>query len=103
MGELNPQDLANTAWAFATLAYRDAELFGALAQEAKQRVGEFNPQKLANTAWAFASLGYAPPALLDPISILDAMERRGNDSQLMHYQMSMNGLAMASQVEACFE
>ena len=42
MGNFNPQDLANTAWAFATLG--------------QPGLDDFNPQELANTAWAFATL-----------------------------------------------
>ena len=57
MGNFNPQVLANTAWAFATLGQADAQLFTALAREAERRVGNFNPQDPTNTAWAFATLG----------------------------------------------
>ena len=44
------QNLANTAWAFATLGQADAQLFTALAREAKQRMGNFNPQSLVAMA-----------------------------------------------------
>ena len=57
MSNFNPQDLANTAWAFGTLGQAYARLFTALAREAERCVGNFNLQDLANTAWAFASLG----------------------------------------------
>ena len=49
VGNFNPQDLANTAWAFATLGQLDAQLFTALAREAERHAGNFNPQDLANT------------------------------------------------------
>jgi hypothetical protein len=55
--KFNPQDLANTAWAFATLGIKNDPLFGALAQEASKQVSHFIPQALANAAWAFATLG----------------------------------------------
>ena len=55
--DFNPQELANTAWAFATLGQVDAELFMTLAREAEWRMGNFNPQAIANTAWAFATVG----------------------------------------------
>ena len=58
-GDFNPQGLANTAWAFATLGQADLQLFMTLAREAEQRVSDFNPQDLANAAWAFATLGQA--------------------------------------------
>ena len=51
----NPQNLANTAWAFATLGHMDVQLLTALAREAARRLGDFKPQELANTVWAFAT------------------------------------------------
>ena len=49
-GDFSVQNLANTAWAFATLGKLNEELFAGLAQEAKRRVIEFNAQTLDNTA-----------------------------------------------------
>ena len=49
MDDLNPQALANTAWAFAALGHGDVALFAALAGKAKQRLGEFSPQDHAIT------------------------------------------------------
>ncbi len=40
----NPQGMANTAWAFATLGVREEELLGAIAGRALVRLEEFNPQ-----------------------------------------------------------
>ena len=57
MDEFKPQNLANTAWAFATAKQLDAHLFSALARMAERRVGEFKPQNLTNTAWSFATVG----------------------------------------------
>ena len=54
MGDFNTRDLANTAWAFATVDQLDAPLFKALAREAERCLGNFKPQELANTAWACA-------------------------------------------------
>ena len=54
--EFNAQDLANTAWAFATVGSSDEKLFVALASTAERRVSEFDVQSLANTAWAFTTL-----------------------------------------------
>ena len=54
VASFNPQELANTAWAFVTLDQADAPLFTALAREAERRVRDFKPQEFANTAWAFA-------------------------------------------------
>jgi len=65
--ELNPQNLANTAWAFAMAGHAAPALFDAIGKESAGRVREFNPQDLANTAWAFATAGHAAPALFDAI------------------------------------
>ena len=54
--EFKPQELASTAWAFATLGVRQEQLLGAIA-ETLVRLGEFDPQELANAAWPFAMLG----------------------------------------------
>ena len=53
----DPQNLANTVWAFATLGVRQEELLGAIAGRALVRLEEFNPQELTNTAWAVARMG----------------------------------------------
>ena len=55
LGDFNVQELANTAWAFATANQPHAQLFVALARTAERRLGDFNVQDLANTAWAFAT------------------------------------------------
>ena len=43
LDDFQPQELANTAWAFATLGQADAQLFMALASEAAWRLGDMNP------------------------------------------------------------
>ena len=57
MRDFNPQNLVNTAWAFATLRQKDALLFAALTTAAERCMGDLSPQELANTSWAFASAG----------------------------------------------
>ena len=54
--DFNPQDVANTVWAFATANMADAGLFARLASEITRRrsLDDFTPQELANTVWAFA-------------------------------------------------
>ena len=63
--EFKAQELANIAWAFATLALLDKTLFEALAREAKRRGSEFNAQSIANTAWAFAKPGQLDKTLFE--------------------------------------
>ena len=68
LSEFNVQNLANTAWAFATVNRPDEKLFTALARAAEQRVSEFNVQDLANMAWACACLDMLGRPLSDAIS-----------------------------------
>ena len=65
VGELNPQELANTAWAYTTAGRPAPALYDALATEAAARVRTLNPQGIANLAWAFARAGRAAPRLFD--------------------------------------
>ena len=57
VADFNAQDLANTAWAFATAGHKDAQLFSALARAAERRVEDFNAQAIANTAKPFGASG----------------------------------------------
>ena len=68
MGDFNAQDLANTAWAFATAGQSDAQLFTALAREAEWHVRDFKAQNLANTAWAFATVGKSDAQLFTALA-----------------------------------
>ena len=57
MGEFKAQELANTAWAYATTVWQSAkQQFMVLVDAVQRRVGEFNGQDIANTAWAFATM-----------------------------------------------
>ena len=58
LGGFNAQEISNTAWAFATVNYRDGTLFAALAIAAERRLSDFNTQEVANSAWACAVLNY---------------------------------------------
>ena len=50
LSDFNPQEVTNTAWAFATVNYRDERVFPALAGAAERRLSDFNPQEVASTA-----------------------------------------------------
>ena len=50
LSEFNAQNLANTAWAFATVKQSDEKLFTVLARAAERQVVDFNEQDFANTA-----------------------------------------------------
>ena len=48
--DIDVQELANMAWALATLKWSDETLFTALERAAGQRMNELHVQELANTA-----------------------------------------------------
>ena len=48
--DFNPQDLANTAWAFATASDSDTPVYVILANESRRRVGHFNKSRFAPVA-----------------------------------------------------
>ena len=56
LSEFNAQGLANTAWASATVSYRDQKLFAAVTRAAERRLSDFIAQDRANTAWVFATV-----------------------------------------------
>ena len=56
----NPQELSNTAWAFAKTGHASWELFNAISAEVvRRRLCDFNEQSLSNMVWAFASAAHA--------------------------------------------
>ena len=50
VSKLNEQELANTAWSFATVTQSDEKLFATLVRAVEWRVREFTAQGLANAA-----------------------------------------------------
>ena len=68
MGSFKPQELANTAWAYAAAGHRAPALLDALAAAAVPRLHSFKPQDISSTAWAFAKAGHAALVLLDAIA-----------------------------------
>ena len=77
MGDFISQNLANTAWAFATADQNDASLFAALATAAEQRMGDFTSQGLANAAWAFARASQGDVSIF--AALATAAEQRTGD------------------------
>jgi very-short-patch-repair endonuclease len=63
----NSQEIANTAWAFATLNTPAPNLFKKIEERASFLVENGKPQEIANTAWAFATLGCDAPALFSAV------------------------------------
>lgn len=50
-----PTDVANVAWAFQVLSYRDEDFFRGLREASLAQIRNFNAQDVANTAWVLAS------------------------------------------------
>lgn len=65
---VQPHNLANTAWVYATACHAAAALLDAIVAAAAPRMREFDPQALVNTALAFIKAGHAAPTLLDAIT-----------------------------------
>ena len=68
MKDFNPQDHANTAWAFAHLSVVDRPLSDAISAASMAKLPDFVMQNLTNTAWAFAILGFRNKPLMDALS-----------------------------------
>lgn len=62
-----PQELANTAWALASLGLNHPTFLDALVAAAQPQLSSFNPEALANILWALAKLGYSHPAFMDAV------------------------------------
>ena len=60
--QFDPQNLANFAWAYATVERASPQLFGALAQALLPRLDDFIAEGLSSTAWAYAKAGIPAPA-----------------------------------------
>ena len=101
--EFNPQQLANTAWAFATKGHSEHKLFEALAREIQQQPSAFNAQERANLAWAFATAHGPVPAVLEPIAVLEAIAAQGTEPQVNVYNMLMQCAAVRGNIATGFE
>ena len=82
MSDFKSQELANTAWVFATAVQSDAQLFAALARTVEQRVSDFNTQELTNTAWAFATAVQSHAQLF--AALARAVEQRVSDFNMQN-------------------
>jgi hypothetical protein len=67
----DPQAVANTCWAFATLGVHAPSLFAAVDKRGQRLVENGTPQGLSNVCWAFATLGVHAP------SLFNAVDKRG--------------------------
>ncbi|KAG6404267.1 hypothetical protein SASPL_136513 [Salvia splendens] len=65
--ELNSQNVANLAGAFASMQHSAPELFAELCKRASVLINTFQPQEIALVLWAFASLNEAADPLLDSL------------------------------------
>lgn len=66
--DFNPQGLANTLWAMASLRVSVSDpLLATVASAAAPKVSQFTPQALANAAWACAMLHFPHGELLQAV------------------------------------
>lgn len=66
--ELQPQEVANLVWAYATLDFYAIRLFEEMADIVIGRVGGFVNQGLANVLWAYAKVGHEHEELYRVVS-----------------------------------
>ena len=96
MTEGDPQNVANTAWACATLGYDAPLLFAEIDRRSKWLVEEGVPQAVANTAWACATLGFKAPNLFVTINQnLGSLIEKGNTQTIANtcYAISVLGMS----------
>jgi len=75
-----PQDLANTAWAFAVFCIHNGPLLASISAESLPKISEFNPQNLANIAWSFDVLECDDVPLMHAISAQAVRTLRNDDT-----------------------
>lgn len=75
--DLKPQEISNSAWAYATAGHAAPKLFEGLAQSAMPLLIDFSPQELSNMAWSYATAREHSPRLFDRIA--DASVKRVGD------------------------
>jgi hypothetical protein len=63
--EGNPQEVANMAWAFATMGLQLPKLFAEIETRSSWLVKEGSPQKVSNMPWMCATMGLQSPNLFD--------------------------------------
>ena len=68
MRDFTSPDLANTAWAFATVGHKDERLFSTLSAAAERRLGDLGSQGLVGTAWAFATMDHKDEQLFSTLA-----------------------------------
>jgi len=80
--DFNPQDIANTFWALASLGVQPGkQLEDALNQQAIVVQHEFNSQNIANLLWALATLGLLPNKQLVSALTAEALVRKDLNPQ----------------------
>mmetsp|Transcript_89783 Transcript_89783/g.172092 ORF Transcript_89783/g.172092 Transcript_89783/m.172092 type:complete len:167 (-) Transcript_89783:46-546(-) len=67
-GAVDPRGLANTAWAFASIAFLDGPLMDAIAAAAIRKISEFYGQSISNMAWSIARLCLLDSPLIASLS-----------------------------------
>ena len=80
--KMKPQDVSNTAWAFAIVGIQHTEFLNCVAFELERRLRFFTPQETANALWALATLDHCPANLLYSLeSGIVSMQRSSKDSR----------------------
>ncbi len=78
--EFKPQNLANTAGAFASMQHLSSSLFSSMSQQASLVAADFRPQELVQFLWAFACMNHPLDAFFDSLDSLVQKESFMNTS-----------------------
>ncbi|GMH56668.1 hypothetical protein TrRE_jg8475, partial [Triparma retinervis] len=89
--EGNPQNIANTIWAMATLKCDAPVLAKAIDRKevVEMLVREGNSQEIANTIWAMATLQHDAPVLAKAIDRKEVVERLAREGTLQNIANTM--------------
>lgn len=75
----NPQNIANSLWAFVKLEYiPKCPLVSVMAEEAAPKLTEFNSQNISNMLWAFAKVRHNPGKSLLDYAVQKIMDDMGS-------------------------
>ncbi|CAJ1327189.1 unnamed protein product, partial [Effrenium voratum] len=95
--EFEPQNLAITAWACATLAHVDVELFQAIAERAYHKAAHADPQCCANLLYSFGKLAVLDQKLVLILERLEATVDRFKTLELCNAAWGISKMSLKAE------
>ena len=90
-GEFKAQEIANTAWAFATLGQTHLEQFSAVSAEGALCPGRCTAQNIAHSTWAFATFTQQGEELFAVLAA-ESAQRLNEFSPQNNHGLSIRGI-----------